>query len=436
MRSSAIWLFILLAVGRWCLVNAQMDEKPPVLKRGNSTPTIGRTGKPDSSSKDDSLISAGGVIKHLDPKVVIMEADDARILTCKLTASTAFLGPEGKLTADDFDPGMRVQIKARMEGDSNDLTAVSITLEIPTQKPTDLKTSTAEGPPDEEGRPVLRRGKPTKRPSVETAENDSNPALAPDPESAAAETRSSHPAEPAPAPVTAEWAQAAFLKKVRDVTAEYTRRLPNFVCKQFTTRYERESRSAGWEARDVITAALVYQNGIEEYQNIKIGNKAAPKNMMDAKGQTTTGDFNSVLASLMEAPSNAEFHYVKDAEMKRLHTKVYDFAVKREGSNWSIKTGGQSIIPAYSGRLWIDRESGRVVRLERQADKIPVTFPMDTLEQTVDYDFVLLGERKVLLPTESESLSCQRGSSFCAKNVIEFRNYQEFRGESKIDFDK
>jgi hypothetical protein len=43
---------------------------------------------------------------------------------------------------------------------------------------------------------------------------------------------------------------------------------------------------------------------------------------------------------------------------------------------------------------------------------------------------------KFFLPTQAEILSCERGANVCGRNVIEFRNYHRFTGETKIIFDK
>jgi hypothetical protein len=446
MRRVASCFFVLLVASAYSPARAQMDEKPPVLKRNDPTnPQLGGQSKEsksstsDSSKDDSDLVSATGIIRHIDDKTITVEAEDTRFLTCKITSFTKLSGPEGKLTADDFDPGMRVKLLAKYSENREQLNATSITLENATDRPKDAKTATVEGPPDEEGRPILRRGIPPKRKSSDDDDGDTV-ASAKEPSanatSGAVATESVEPQTKLKVRSATE-SQDALIEKSRGVTAEFSSKLPNFVGQQFTTRYTRESRATGWVAQDIISATVVYVDGKEDYQNIKIGNKPGPKDMMDTKGQTSTGDFNSTLESLMERGRGAEFHFVKDAVVKQLRTKVYDFAVPRERSDWQIKVQGQSLLPAYSGRVWIDRDSGRIVRIERQADKIPDAFPMDTVEQTVDYDFVLLGNRKVLLPGESENLSCERGSSFCAKNVIEFRNYREFRGEATIvDFDK
>jgi hypothetical protein len=54
---------------------------------------------------------------------------------------------------------------------------------------------------------------------------------------------------------------------------------------------------------------------------------------------------------------------------------------------------------------------------------MPRSFALDAAESAVDYDYVLIGESKYLLPVHSEALSCLRGTSDCTRNVIEFRDY-------------
>lgn len=443
------WLRSVVAVSAGLIcwpAAAQMDEKPPVLKRGDSTPqrTSGKAKDSDSKSKDSDIIEATGKVRQIDEKTIQVEADDTRLLTCNLTHATVVTGPSGKLTTDDLEPGMRVAIRAKFSEDKEQLSALSVELNNPTTMPKDLKTATVQdGPPDEEGRPILRRGKPPKKNTEDTSDEDSteaktSPAVAPAPVDAGKS------AEPAAAPrketlesiTGGSTTGKVLIEKARQATAEFSGHLPNFVCQQFTTRYTRESRVSGWRAEDVITATVVYQDGKEDYQNIKVGNRSSAKGMMDMKGQRSIGEFGGVLDGLMDRATDADFRFTENVELKHVRTAVYDFAVKRERSDWKIMVGGEAIIPAYSGRVWVDRETGRVLRLERQADQIPESFPNDTVEQTVDYDFVTIGSRKRLLPTESQNLSCERGTSFCGKNVIEFRNYKEFRGEATVEFDK
>jgi hypothetical protein len=86
--------------------------------------------------------------------------------------------------------------------------------------------------------------------------------------------------------------------------------------------------------------------------------------------------------------------------------------------------------------VWIATTNGRVLRIEMQARSIPSEFPLDTVETVADYEYVRIGGiQQFLLPVHSETLSCQRGTNYCSRNVIDFRNYKKYSGEATITFD-
>ncbi len=84
----------------------------------------------------------------------------------------------------------------------------------------------------------------------------------------------------------------------------------------------------------------------------------------------------------------------------------------------------------------MDPKTARVLRIEMQARNLPRDFPMDTVESSVDYSYVMIGERSVLLPVHAESLGCERASGTCSHNLIDFRSYREFKSQIKIDTGK
>jgi len=75
-----------------------------------------------------------------------------------------------------------------------------------------------------------------------------------------------------------------------------------------------------------------------------------------------------------------------------------------------------------------------VLRIEMQSRQVPKTFPVDAAELTVDFDSIRIGTAKYLLPIHSEVLSCNRGTSDCSHNIIDFRNYHKYEGQSTITF--
>ena len=86
--------------------------------------------------------------------------------------------------------------------------------------------------------------------------------------------------------------------------------------------------------------------------------------------------------------------------------------------------------------MWIDRNSGRTLRIERKARDLPSVFPIGTVESSSDYQFVRIGGTgRFLLPARSETLICPRGGAICSRNTIDFRNYKKYSTEASIVFD-
>src|ERR1017187_2010839 len=203
----------------------------------------------------------------------------------------------------------------------------------------------------------------------------------------------------------------ALIERAGEEAFSFSEKLPNYVCQQFTTRYV--GRGSSFQAQDVVSASLIYENGKEDYKNIAINGKVQNnKKMMEIEGSTSTGEFGTILANLFHPGTDARFKFVKESASSRVTTGVYDFEVAQPNSNWEIGSEGKkSVRPAYKGTVWIDVNNARVLRIEMQTVNMPEDFPIDVVETAVDYDYVNLGTERYLLPVKSENLSFQRGSS-------------------------
>jgi hypothetical protein len=303
-----------------------------------------------------------------------------------------------------------------------------------------VKPAISDNPPDPPDRPVLRRGKPKETSSANDSDDSEVASNKPAPKRAPAASATA-PKESTDFTIDTDSDQPKLIRsgsdlldRTRDWSATFTNGLPNFVCQQNTTRYVEQSRASGWEPLDVITAKVVYEDGKEEYKEITVGGKRVNKSMLELGGSTSTGEFASTLHSLFAAASRADFKLYQSTTVNGSAAAIYDFRVALPNSDWFINVGSQSLRPAYSGSVWIDKATAQVRRIEMQADNIPKDFPMDSMEWAVDYDEVPLGTAKFLLPVHAENLSCQRGSTICMKNTIDFRDYHKYSGESTITF--
>src|SRR5688572_30259397 len=86
------------------------------------------------------------------------------------------------------------------------------------------------------------------------------------------------------------------------------------------------------------------------------------------------------------------------------------------------------------GRLWIDREDARVLKVESEATDIPANFPIRSARRTIDYEWVKIEDERYLLPSLSDvRLTSREGSkTYETRNVIRFRDYQKYGTDVKI----
>jgi hypothetical protein len=418
---------------------------------GVGIPLPGRTKKSSSDSSQTKNSKTPdhtvGVVQKLDDKSMEVVLEDTRIITFALTDQTSQpkdlqVGYTVDVTSKQDDKGNYTAdtIKVTKKGSAQPASSGSSGAETASN---DTGTTTLKGPKydsGDDGPPQLKRGKPATKPRSDDADvADATPpaATAGNTTAGASPTLSlAHPEEARQVrQVISQDPREALIDRARDEAVNFIEGLPNYVCNENTTRYVSEGHVTDWHAIDVVTLELVYDGGKEDYRNIQINGKAV-KGKVEDTGAWSTGEFGTILVDLMSPYTAAKFHYVKDASLAGFSTSLYDFTVEHQNSHWHVVFASQSILPSYKGSIWVDKKSARVIRIEMQATNIPKDFPEDAVETAVDYGFISLGTEKFFLPTQAEILSCERGSNACGRNVIEFRNYHRFTGDTKIIFDK
>jgi len=458
---------------------------------GIPIPTKGST-KP---TNDAPMPNFRGNLKQMDDKTITIELEDHRELQFRRNSKTKFFKNGDEVKTPKFDIGDQLSVEGPQDPQGL-FTAVNVYWEksahaagtdtasdskdkdssvpdawkddakkdataakdgAPSSTPPNTASATEEAPPseppdpDDPGRPKLVRGKAADPSREHAAPVPDGP---PPPQTSSQPATSSAPVEEArnmpPAlntggtpsilrgdedPAVRRPVGDPLIIKATEAALDFTEGLPNYVCQEMMARYESNSQPANWQAIDVVSAALVYENGKEDYRDVSVNGKATKKSLDQVGGSYSTGEFGTMLIDLLSPATAAQFRYRRDERQSGVISKVYDFTVKRENSHWEIIMGGQKYRPAYKGSIWIDPATARVLRIELQATQFPEDFPTDDVESAMDYQYTRLGDAKqYLLPVHAENLSCQRGSSFCTHNVIDFRNYHRYSGESTITF--
>jgi hypothetical protein len=481
---------------------------------GTGLPRLPGRKKKDGKPTDkqlENLIDLRGMLRKLDEKQVILQADDKRFIQIRRTEDTRLVKNGADAKSSEFALGDHVIVEAAQD-DKEDFIAVRInfdtagtekdkaaargplpeTVRFEDDLPATKKDETRDGPPkltrnkggeskpapaeepktanppetkaqpaaaspveeaearqpgtivvdkvELENVPKVKRGRPANaRPRAVEVEDEIESANAPKIVASAGRPAVTAPGEAAPkeAPVSVEAPVITssgnadpLLEKARESVLNFTEVLPNYLAKQMTTRFVGNGKNDRWQPQDNFVADVVYQDGKESYKNVMLNGKPA-KGKIEETGAWSRGEFGTTLRDLFHPATAATFRARGNATIVNRKAKYYDFTVAQENSHWQIGIAGQTYYPEYKGSIWIDIETGRVLRLEKQGRKIPEGFPIDTIESAIDFDFVKIGGGSYLVPVHSESLACQRGGD-CNKNVLDFRNYRKFGAQSDL----
>jgi hypothetical protein len=224
----------------------------------------------------------------------------------------------------------------------------------------------------------------------------------------------------------------AEIEQVRANALDYTRELPNFLCREIVNRYYDPQQSSNWSFLDTVTAQLTYFEGREQYAQIRVNEKLVPESALT--GVMSEGEFGSLLRDIFEPGHQARFDRERETKVHGRAAFVLKYDVDKEHSHYRLSAeNNQEYVTAYKGRIFVDDETKRVLRVEMSPYGIPATFPVHAVNTTVDYEFTNVGGKKYLLPVKAEIVS--EHHSVTTRNTEEFRQYRKFSAEANLSFD-
>jgi hypothetical protein len=250
-------------------------------------------------------------------------------------------------------------------------------------------------------------------------------------------------ANPTVATMPPEAEAIELLERARKATLGATETMPDYLVKQQITRSRAFGQSKNWSPYDRLSIAVSYrQSAGEDYKLLSVNGMPANEDQsysMKLGGTISTGEYVSALTELFKPESRAEFQAIDTDTLRGRRTIIYEYQVKKEFSRQSLGWGQggslkQQTIAGYRGRIWIDRENYRVLRLEDISTEIDAGFPITAASKIIDYDWVTINEQPHLLPSRAvvELTARDRGQTEQTRNEILFRGYRKFGTEVKI----
>lgn len=417
------------------------DQQPPSTYPGrlpggiNLPPIPWPKRKPKEDKKDDKagdamrveMRSVEGALRQLAAKELLLGVPGS-VLRFRLLAKTRFLdarnepvrdsllqpGDHLSIQTNEDDPETALRVILLRQGSSSERAAAS--------KPVDPASIRVPGAQD--------GGSSRSSTASEAAEAETP---SPGPRAPHATRDESSPRRPPDQPTSLPPDQQV-LADAAEAAASFAEDIPNFLVEQVTNRSASQTDPPDWRAIDVVTAEVASVDGREKYSNVRINGRPAER-PVEKTGAWSTGEFVTTLQNLFNPASGASFAKVRDGRASGRPADVYEFAIAPDRSDWVLATDtGTTYRTAYRGQVWIDKVSHRVLKIEQTAEGLPPTFPYDRAETFVEYAFVPLDGGIYVLPAQSESLGCRRGTSQCTRNTTSFRNYRKFTAESKISY--
>lgn len=226
-----------------------------------------------------------------------------------------------------------------------------------------------------------------------------------------------------------------IIEEVRKNVMAYSDDLPDFICNQEITRYVDLEATGAWQKYDNLTYEVSYHKKSESYKPVNVIGRPVTLPLDQVGGATSSGDFGLRLSQLFNPDTKASFRAAGTDRLGARQTLIYDFTVAQPLSTWQIKSENlPPIIAGYSGTVWIDAETKRVLRIEMAADNLPRDYPVTQAEGSTDYDMVKLRglEGEFLLPVRSETVMGDRRQRHFFRNISYYKFYRKFETDIKI----
>jgi hypothetical protein len=239
---------------------------------------------------------------------------------------------------------------------------------------------------------------------------------------------------PAPtAPPPSEQERGEIIAAVREYALSYSRNLPNFLCAQQVRRKAAASGELTYHDEDTLIVRVSYFEQKENYDLLTVNDRPARGSFRDLSGSTSTGEFGSMLRQVFEPDVHARFTWSRWASVNDHPAMVFHYDVEQSSSRWELDyMRSEHLIPAYSGEVFIDRETRAVLRLTQRAVDIPATYPIQAASTILDYDYREISGRQYLLPVHAQMDMTSYGAR--TRNETDFRNYQKYSADAVITF--
>jgi len=245
-------------------------------------------------------------------------------------------------------------------------------------------------------------------------------------------------AKPAGPPEPSEAEKKDVLRQTREWALNYVKSLPDFLCLEVTDRFSDPHYQPGtdgsWTPQDRVLEKLTFFEHQEKYELYMHNDTAVVNKRSDSLGGArSTGEWASLLGEIFEPSTDTSFRWIAWKTVRGKLVYEYQYQVDKENSHETISHADkEKIVAGFHGSVFIQKGANVVLRVTVTPD-IPPTFPVQDVNQIVDYEYQPIGVQEFLLPQKSEVI--MRDGQLGSKNEIQWRKYQKYSADTNLIFD-
>lgn len=232
-------------------------------------------------------------------------------------------------------------------------------------------------------------------------------------------------------------AQDAVLEHIRAVNLERAKALPSFVADEVSVRYTSPHVDPPrWKLLDTIESEIAVRGKEFTRQNVRIDGK--PWNKPLFPQFTWSVDFGLELEPLFGGKCRTAIVFDGREEVRGRPALAYRFRAPAHddcfgGFTFQSWIRKRTVNPPWSGRFLVEESGGALIRFEEEAHEFPKNFQAEPFRETIQWDYVKIGDGTYLLPVAQELWGGWAKDGFYHVTT-EYKNHRHFEAASNVTF--
>lgn len=232
--------------------------------------------------------------------------------------------------------------------------------------------------------------------------------------------------------------QGHALEQACNFSLSLSHHMPNFTCEMKVEKFEdinQNMRSSVYMQR--IQARARYVNGKDSYDDLRVNGKLMKDDSALIEGTWSFGEFGIKLLAAFAPKDHPSFKYVRNSTIDGIESYEYEFRVRHaDNLIWRWIWGTRSTLPGYSGKIWLSRHNGRILRLHlNSSEGVPEDFPIRSVESRTEYSYVDFKDGSGFVLPSKVKINTLMGDKRLIRTTIDFNKCQRFRVDSRIVMD-